>query len=288
LATLDKIFNESLQKNSGAAVRKKKKEKRNMSGKGKRKQSDVMGTIPIVFGSSATPLPENDAPDSHTHKWSVYLKSPTGQDLTKFFKKVVIKLHESFQHPNRSMTQEPYHVAESGWGEFEIQIKLHLIDPQESVITLFHFLKLYEDEGTEIKPGTETTLIAETYDEIVFPKPSPLMAGLLKDFAPSDSKRQGVVKDYNAEEAKQLQLIKVALDKVDAKQSEVSKKAATVDAEFLELQQQVDGPFGAANVPGGAAGAAAAGGAAAGAAVAGGAAAGGAAAGGAAAGGAAA
>lgn len=63
--------------------------------------------------------------------------------------------------------------------------------------------------------GTETTLIFETYDEIVFPKPSAMMTGLLRDFAPSDPKRQGVVKDYNAEEAKQLELIKVAMDKVD-------------------------------------------------------------------------
>jgi len=220
-----------------------------MSGKGKRKQSKsggLEGTLAIVYGSAATPLPENDAPDSHTHTWSVYLKSPTGQDLTKFFKKVVIKLHESFQHPNRTMTQEPYQVAESGWGEFEIQIKLHLIDPAESVITLYHFLKLYEDEGTEIKPGTETTLIFETYDEIVFPKPSAMMTGLLRDFAPSDPKRQGVVKDYNAEEAKQLELIKVAMDKVDAKQAEVSKKAALVDKAYVELQQEVDSQFGTA------------------------------------------
>lgn len=58
-------------------------------------------------------------------------------------------------------------------------------------------------------------MIFETYDEIVFPKPSAMMTGLLRDFAPSDPKRQGVVKDYNAEEAKQLELIKVAMDKVD-------------------------------------------------------------------------
>ena len=46
------------------------------------------------------------------------------------------------------------------------------------------------------------------------------------------------------EEARQLEIIKVALDKVDAKQTEVSQKAARIDAEFLELQQEVDGPFG--------------------------------------------
>ena len=50
----------------------------------------------------------------------------------------------------RLMVMHPFAFAlkaESGWGEFEIQIKLHLIDPGETVITLFHFLKLYEDEG---------------------------------------------------------------------------------------------------------------------------------------------
>ena len=50
--------------------------------------------------------------------------------------------------------------------------------------------------------------------------------------------------NYNVEEARQLEIIKVALDKVDAKQTEISQKAARIDAEFLGLQQEVDGPFG--------------------------------------------
>lgn len=63
-----------------------------------------------------------------------------------------------------------------------------------------------------------------------------MMQNLLKEHTVPNAKRQGVVKDYDAEEAKQLELIRVAMDKVDAKQEQVSKKAAIIDAEFVDLQ----------------------------------------------------
>ena len=71
------------------------------------------------------------------------MRSGDGQDLSKIFKKVVFKLHESFHKPTRTISVPPYEVSESGWGEFEIQATIHLMDPAEPSLTLYHFLKLY-------------------------------------------------------------------------------------------------------------------------------------------------
>jgi YEATS domain-containing protein 4 len=56
-------------------------------------------------------------------------------------KKVHFKLHESYAEPNRIVVKPPYEVTETGWGEFEIVIKIYFHDPNErptvSHITLF-------------------------------------------------------------------------------------------------------------------------------------------------------
>ena len=54
----------------------------------------------IVYGSIATPIkkPESD----HTHKWTIYVRGFHNEDLSTYVKRVVIRLHESFQNPTRS------------------------------------------------------------------------------------------------------------------------------------------------------------------------------------------
>jgi transcription initiation factor IIF auxiliary subunit len=37
----------------------------------------------------------------------------------------------------------PYEVVETGWGEFEVGIRIYFRDPSEQPIDLFHQLKLY-------------------------------------------------------------------------------------------------------------------------------------------------
>jgi YEATS domain-containing protein 4 len=55
----------------------------------------------IVYGSIATPIkkPESD----HTHKWTIYVRGFHNEDLSTYVKRVIIKLHESFQNPTRSI-----------------------------------------------------------------------------------------------------------------------------------------------------------------------------------------
>ncbi|KAI8893267.1 yeats family-domain-containing protein, partial [Globomyces pollinis-pini] len=109
----------------------------------------------------------------HTHKWSVYVKGANGEDISNVVEKVVIRLHESFAKPERTFTEPPYSVQETGWGEFEIGIKLYF-KHQQHPISMIHMLQLYPKDGT-----TATEVISEHYDEIVFANPNPSLYDIL-------------------------------------------------------------------------------------------------------------
>jgi YEATS domain-containing protein 4 len=63
------------------------------------------------------------------------------------------------------LNKPPFEVQETGWGEFEIQIKLFFVDPNEKPLTLSHILKLFQSD-TAIVMGKKN-LVSEQYDEIV-------------------------------------------------------------------------------------------------------------------------
>ena len=68
--------------------------------------------------------------------------------------------------PVRNLTKPPYEVKETGWGEFDVEIKIFINDSSEKSITLFHPLKLFQE-------------VSEWYDEILFVSPNPTLQGLL-------------------------------------------------------------------------------------------------------------
>ncbi len=83
------------------------------------------------------------------------------------------------------MTKAPYEITETGWGEFEIVVKIYFCDPNEKPvcfcfdeifglnlktlftfkITLFHLLKLFSTDPDVI--ASKRHLVNEYYDEIV-------------------------------------------------------------------------------------------------------------------------
>jgi YEATS domain-containing protein 4 len=42
----------------------------------------------------------------------------------------------------------PYEIHQTGWGAFDIGIKIYFTDPSEKPVELIHTLKLYPDAGT--------------------------------------------------------------------------------------------------------------------------------------------
>ncbi|XP_071722728.1 transcription initiation factor TFIID subunit 14b-like [Rutidosis leptorrhynchoides] len=132
---------------------------------------DVEISVPIVYGTIAFYLGRK-ASESMSHKWTVYVRGATNEDLRAVISRVVFQLHPSFNNPTRVVESPPFEVSETGWGEFEIAITLFFRnDACDKQLDLYHNLKLYpEDESGP--QSTKKPVVVETYNEVVFPEPS--------------------------------------------------------------------------------------------------------------------
>ncbi|XP_070026861.1 transcription initiation factor TFIID subunit 14b-like isoform X4 [Nicotiana sylvestris] len=127
--------------------------------------------VPIVYGNIAFWLGKK-ASEFQSHKWTVYVRGATNEDLSVVVKRVVFQLHSSFNNPTRVVDGPPFELSECGWGEFEIVITLHFhTDVCDKPLHLYHHLKLYpEDESGPL--STKKPVVVESYDEIVLAEPS--------------------------------------------------------------------------------------------------------------------
>ncbi|KAF7828953.1 transcription initiation factor TFIID subunit 14b-like [Senna tora] len=131
---------------------------------------DVEISVPIVYGTIAFYLGRK-ASESQSHKWTVYVRGASNEDLGAVIKRVVFQLHPSFNNPTRAVESPPFELSECGWGEFEIAITLFFhTDVCDKQLDLYHHLKLYpEDESGP--QSTKKPVVVESYNEIVFPDP---------------------------------------------------------------------------------------------------------------------
>lgn len=171
----------------------------------------------------ALPSPE------HTHRWTVAVRSAASvpgsdqvggaDDLSYFIKRVTFKLHDTYPTPTRSkpfrlmivtstdsnpdIDKPPFEVTETGWGEFEIIIRITFIpEAGEKTMTLLHHLKLHPwtVTGEPEIPPLDVALKAGPvhswqYDEIVFNDPFQNFLNLLTAHPPTSlpkSKRRPV------------------------------------------------------------------------------------------------
>ena len=125
-------------------------------------------------------------PSEHTHRWIVFVRHPDDCDLSFVVSKVVFTLHSSFADHIRGemafampypaflirtdvdaeLTAPPFFVAETGWGEFDVGITIHLHDPRAEPISIVHRLKLYPAPGVPFV--VDSPVVDEHYDEVVF------------------------------------------------------------------------------------------------------------------------
>lgn len=186
---------------------------------------------PIVYGNTATkfspinPIPPT-APKDHTHSWTVFVKDPTGNDLSTYIKKVVFKLHDTYPNSTRTIESPPFEVTETGWGEFEILIKIFFhTEGGEKNVLLAHHLKLHPYNGVVSMDGKVESL---KYDEIVFNEPTEKMFALL-------TKQPGTLltDDMKAREREELDKISKAIDTINEK-----IKASTQEFKNLDKERQ--------------------------------------------------
>ena len=84
------------------------------------------------------------------------------------------KLHETYTNAARMVEAAPFEVTESGWGEFEVQMKLYFVpEANEKAQTLWHALKLHPYAGDDVEAQRERRdpVVSQNYEEVVFSEP---------------------------------------------------------------------------------------------------------------------
>ncbi|KAI5465686.1 yeats family-domain-containing protein [Mariannaea sp. PMI_226] len=165
---------------------------------------------PFIIGSTALPFSDSNPrpagiPDNHTHSWQVFVKGLDDSDITYWLRRVQFKLHESIPNYVRMVEGEvgkPFIVNETGWGEFDITIKLYYVnDSGEKPQTLYHYLRLHpygrnEDEK-QAMIAANGEVRAWSYEEQLFNEPYEVFFNLLtqgavpKGWKPTGGKGKG-------------------------------------------------------------------------------------------------
>ncbi|KAM3961311.1 YEATS domain-containing protein 4 Gas41 [Aphomia sociella] len=195
---------------------------------------------PIVYGNVARYFGKKREEDGHTHQWTVYVKPYANEDMSAYIKKVHFKLHESYANPNRIVTKHPYELTETGWGEFEIVIKIYFHDPNERPVTLYHILKLFQSPVTEGAPPTVgRALVSESYEEIVFQEPTQLMQHLLNSVKPITNGPWNHDTDFEEKKEKTLEKILSAQTKVRSEITELKEKLHLAKETISKFKEEI-------------------------------------------------
>ncbi|CAK5055883.1 unnamed protein product [Meloidogyne enterolobii] len=96
---------------------------------------------PLIYGNYAVIFPQKNS-KGHTHKWTIFIRPyDRDEDLSIYIRKVQFRLHESYPNNVRIVEKAPFELSETGWGEFDIQIKLYFTDVNEKPVCRFlHFI----------------------------------------------------------------------------------------------------------------------------------------------------
>ncbi|KAF8622178.1 hypothetical protein AX15_007290 [Amanita polypyramis BW_CC] len=163
---------------------------------------------PIIYGNTArllTPEEKKGVPQDHTHRWTVAVRSAasapdsdlvgSADDINYFIKRVTFKLHETYPNQTRTVEKHPFEVVESGWGEFEVQIRITFVpEAGEKNLTLYHHIKLHPwtinpPAGEQVEnPPTgplDEPVHSWQYDEIVFHDPYQNFLNILTQHPPT-------------------------------------------------------------------------------------------------------
>ncbi|VDM16498.1 unnamed protein product [Hydatigera taeniaeformis] len=164
---------------------------------------------PIVFGNISRYLGKKREVDGRTHLWTAFLRPlDPREDMSVYIRRVQFKLHDSYPNPIRIFHRPPYEVTETGWGEFDIVIKVTFVDQNVKPLVITHLLKLFHCDH-DIMMG-QKSLVREIYDEMIFVDPPPTFYRTLVSPPRGDSSRLPPFNhetDFN--EAKQQALARI-------------------------------------------------------------------------------
>lgn len=171
----------------------------------------IVGSTAVPFNETTNPKPAG-VPDNHTHSWRVFVKGLEDTDITYWVRRIQFKLHESIPNHVRMVEGQPgkpFEVSDTGWGEFEVAVKLYYINESgEKPQTLYHYLRLHpygrteEEKQQMIMENGE--VISWAYEEQLFNEPFDAFFRILtsgavpKNWKPAGGKGKGKGKGRQA------------------------------------------------------------------------------------------
>lgn len=78
------------------------------------------------------------------------------------------------------METAPFEVTETGWGEFQLNIRIVFQDVNQKPLNLMHHLKLYPTDEANNQLKTSRPVVSEHYEEVIFDPPTDLMTQRLE------------------------------------------------------------------------------------------------------------
>lgn len=146
---------------------------------------------PFIIGSEAWPLPASgpgrpaNTPPDHTKGWRVYVRAPEGQpDIARWLKKVSFKIFHTYDSPTRVFEAPPFVVEETGWGGFQIDIRLYFA-PEVAAKPEYrtHYLQLepYGDDAQKEQQLRDGMVRSEFLEVIEFNEPPEALWDALTD-----------------------------------------------------------------------------------------------------------
>ncbi|EJS42030.1 yaf9p [Saccharomyces arboricola H-6] len=209
---------------------------------------------PVIYGNTAKKMgsvkPPN-APAEHTHLWTIFVRGPQNEDISYFIKKVVFKLHDTYPNPVRSIEAPPFELTETGWGEFDINIKVYFVEEaNEKLLNFYHRLRLHpyansapnSNSENGHNPSSDHAKDAEVssvyFDEIVFNEPNEEFFKILMSRpgnALPSNKTDNCVYSKQLEQ-EEVDKIDIGIEKVDKEIDELKQKL-----ESLVKQEAING-----------------------------------------------
>jgi len=201
------------------------------------RQKGISIVKPILYGNVARYFGKKREEDGHTHQWTVFVKPYRNEDMSVYVKKMHFKLHESYANSSRVVTKPPYEVTETGWGEFEVVIKIYFHDPNERPVTIYHLLKLFQTEA-DIMLGKKN-LVSEVYDELIFQDPSAAMQHLLIQQRPLTTGPYKHETDIEEKKARNVSAIEGARVRVSTEIQQLTEQLKLSKADIQKFKDEI-------------------------------------------------
>ena len=193
----------------------------------------------VVYGNSATKLKREKhvlGGRAHTHQWTFFLKPYHKEDLSTFIRKVEFRFDKSFRDPVRTFHRPPYHVTETGWGEFDVHVRVHFRCSEANPVTFWHRLNLFPSEDN-LRVDASTVVI-ETCDEMVFPEPTNLMRGFLESESTEEANEFRT--NFDEMERRAVEGLKEASRRVEGEMEEVGRKREDLLKKIAVLESALE------------------------------------------------